>query len=183
MRKTIKPLPSPYHYPVSSAYLFLLQTTDCIEFDSPSCGREGRETRVYDKRRAHRCGRWRDREFAVLSDLASQTCPRAVQLVDFWVFSQFSHCEPFFEHITLVPYWDYGNIEDGRGKWYSVPSTFQAPRKVLQTHCFILLILTITLWSRDHYPYFTVEETKVYELRGKISCPKSCKLVAKGSRI
>lgn len=113
---------------------------------------EGRERnkRVYDKRRASQCGRWRDREFAVLSDVASQTCPRAVQLVDFWVLSQFSHFEPFFEHITLVSYWDYGNIEDGRGgKWCSVPSTFQAPCKVLQTHCFILLILIITVWSRD----------------------------------
>lgn len=139
--------------PLSCFFCLSLPSTNWLYWIWFSLMWEGRERnkRVYDKRRASQCRRWRDREFAVLSDLASQTCPWAVQLVDFWVLSQFSHFEPFFEHITLVSYWDYGNIEDGRGgKWCSVPSTFQAPCKVLQTHCFILLILTITLWSRDH---------------------------------
>ena len=45
--------------------------------------------------------RGRDEEFAVLSDLASQTCSWAVQLFDFQVLSQFSHFVPL-EPITLV---------------------------------------------------------------------------------
>lgn len=61
--------------------------------------------------------------------------------------------------------------------------TFQAPHKVLQK----LLHFVVN----PQQPYdgeiitliFTIEETKFYELRGKISRPKSCKLVAKGIRI
>ena len=47
IRKAIKPLPSPYQYLVSSVSLYALQTTDCFEFVSPSCGRERRGTKEH----------------------------------------------------------------------------------------------------------------------------------------